>query len=62
MSPTSIKAASDPVIGCAVKSFIKIPQSGSEVASMIVEARAAKRHHEAMEIASAFDLQRKEGE
>jgi len=62
MSPTARKAAHDPVIGGMVKSFIKIPQSGSEVASMIVEARANKRHHEALEIASAFDLQRKEGE
>ena len=59
MSPTARKAAHDPVIGGAVRTFIKIPQSGSEVASMIVEARANERHHEAMEIASAFDIERK---
>lgn len=62
MSPKVIRAASDPVIGGAVRSFVNIPQSGSDVADLIIQARKANLHSEAMEIASAFDLSRKEKE
>ena len=62
MSPKIIKAASDAVVGGAVRSFINVPQSGSEVADLIIQARRASLHEEANEIASAFDLARKKGE
>ncbi|KGM44465.1 hypothetical protein JY97_00520 [Alkalispirochaeta odontotermitis] len=61
MSPTARKAALDPVIGGAVRTMVSIPQSGSEVVDLIVQARRANLNAEAEEIASAFDLQRKKG-
>ncbi|MCZ4270927.1 hypothetical protein [Maritalea porphyrae] len=61
MSPTAIKAACDPVIGCAVQSLIETSKIGSAVADQIVQERQSGNYFAAMEIASAFDMARKEG-